>query len=192
MGVVNPTFLVEEIEGDDENDHTSVAGSQVDQEGSMTTPSDATPKGATVNQAKGQRMVDTEDPNFKKYTEESFQKEEGAWASAIAKMKSDSDASYGKPYHSKRGMSAVQGVCADAGTHKDGFEGASDSDSDSENDSLSDEESDEESGHVATCMNLTTDKWYLRSRRLTVKVQPLPHSVIQFNPVTIEVNGGRT
>ena len=40
-------------------------------------------------------------------------------------------------------------------------------------------------------MNLTTDEWYPRSRRLTVKVQPLPHSVVQFDPVTIEVNGGK-
>ena len=191
VGVVDPTFLVEEIEGGDDNDHTSVGESQVDQEGSMTTPSNATPTGSMVNQAKGQRMVDTEDPNFKKYTDESLQKEEGAWASAIAKMKSDSDAYHGKPYHSKSGMNAVQGVCADVSTYKDGFEGASDSDSDSENDSLSDEESDEESGHVATCMNLTTDEWYPRSRRLTVKVQPLPHSVVQFDPVTIEVNGGK-
>ena len=191
VGVITPTVLVEEVEGDDDDDHASDAGSQVGKAGSMAASSDDKPKGAMVNQAQGQRMVDTDDPNFKQYTQESLQKEQGEWTNAIAKMQTESDASNGKPYHSKRGTSAVQGVRADASAHKDGFEGASDSDSDSENDSLSEEESDEESGHVATCMNLSTDKWSPNVRDLTVTVRPLPESLLQFKSVVIKVDGGK-
>jgi hypothetical protein len=97
VGVITPTVLVEEVEGDDDDDHASGAGSQVGKAASMAVSSDGKSTGAMVNQAQGQRMVDTDDPNFQKYTQESLQKEQCEWTNAIAKMQKESDASNGNP-----------------------------------------------------------------------------------------------
>jgi hypothetical protein len=126
---------------------------------------------AAVNQAQGQRMVDQDDPNYKRYTEESMVEEEDQWKTNIADLKKASNSAYGVPYQSRKEAGVIQGICAAESAHTDGFEGASDSGSDSENGSLSEEESDVDSGQVAPVMNQVSVKSQ-DSDSLVVTVRP--------------------